>query len=140
MTLPQISTLTTNFHSIVCASSFTVPHQHNMETSTLLSLVDNLDDTIDDLEESLEPLLAATALSATTKKLPVLDKAKLYVLVVYAVESLLFCTFSSSGGNFGWSMDYGRIADAPTSVSEIEWSCSKVPPGVSGTHAREAVL
>jgi exosome complex protein LRP1 len=39
-----------------------------METAELLSLVEHLEDNIDDLEESLEPLLSA-ALSATTKKL-----------------------------------------------------------------------
>lgn len=62
----------------------------DMETTDLLSLVEHLEVNIDDLEDSLEPLLAA-ALSATTKKLPVLDKAKLYVLIVYSIESLLFC-------------------------------------------------
>ena len=64
-----------------------------METSNLLSLVENLEDNIEDLEENLEPLLTA-ALAATTKKLPVLDKAKLYVLIVYSIESLLFCMWS----------------------------------------------
>ncbi|KAH0543764.1 hypothetical protein FGG08_001946 [Glutinoglossum americanum] len=45
---------------------------------------------IDDLRDALEPLLA-TALSHNAAKLPLLDKAKLYVLVTYAIESLLFC-------------------------------------------------
>lgn len=63
-----------------------------MDTAELLSLIEHLEDNIDDLEESLEPLLAA-ALSVTTKKLPVLDRAKLYVLIVYSIESLLFCWF-----------------------------------------------
>ena len=61
-----------------------------MKTEDLLSLVEDLDDSIEDLEENLAPLLNA-ALSATTKRLPMLDRAKLYVLVVYSVESLLFC-------------------------------------------------
>ena len=61
-----------------------------METSELVSLVEHLEDNIDELEENIEPLLSAT-LTATTKKLPLLDKAKLYVLIVYAIESLLFC-------------------------------------------------
>jgi exosome complex protein LRP1 len=62
-----------------------------MDTSTLLSLLEDLEENIDDLEESLEPLLEA-ALSVTTKKLPLLDRAKLYTLIVYSIESLLFCT------------------------------------------------
>ena len=85
-----ISTSVTSFH-YPRTSPVPAGPLANMETQNLLGLVDQLDDNIDDLEDSLEPLLA-TALSATTKKLPVLDKAKLYVLIVYAIESLLFCT------------------------------------------------
>lgn len=62
-----------------------------MDEKEILSLVEHLEHNIDQLEERLEPLLSAT-LTTTTKKLPVLDKAKLYVLIVYSIESLLFCT------------------------------------------------
>ena len=62
----------------------------NMETVDLETLVELLDDNIDDLEEALEPLLR-NALSDTAGKLPLLDKAQLYVLVTYAIESILFC-------------------------------------------------
>jgi exosome complex protein LRP1 len=62
----------------------------NMDSTAILSLLEQLDDEIDDLEESLTPILK-TALSETTSKLPLLDKAKLYVLVTYAIESILFC-------------------------------------------------
>ncbi len=61
-----------------------------MDSSKILALIEQLDDEIDDLEESLEPLLKA-ALSDTASKLPLLDKAKLYVLATYAIESMLFC-------------------------------------------------
>ena len=64
-----------------------------MDTSTLISLLEDLEENIDDLEESLEPLLE-TAFTVTTKKLPLLDRAKLYTLIVYSIESLLFCTQS----------------------------------------------
>ena len=64
-----------------------------METSDLVSLIEQLDDNIDDLEEALDPLLR-NALSNTAGKLPLLDKAHLYVLITYAIESLLFCMFS----------------------------------------------
>lgn len=56
----------------------------------ILSLLEQLDDEIDDLEDSLAPVLE-TGISDTASKLPLLDKAKLYVLVTYAVESILFC-------------------------------------------------
>jgi exosome complex protein LRP1 len=62
-----------------------------METASLRPLAEQLEDQIDDLEETLEPLIQY-ALSETAAKLPLLDKAKLYVLVTYAIESILFCT------------------------------------------------
>ncbi len=61
-----------------------------MEVTDLAPLIDQLDDNIDDLQDSLQPLLQA-ALSDTAAKLPLLDKAKLHVLVTYALESILFC-------------------------------------------------
>ena len=61
-----------------------------MEITDLVPLIEALDDNIDDLEEALEPLLQS-ALSDTAGKLPLLDKAQLYVLVTYAIESILFC-------------------------------------------------
>ncbi|CAG8960118.1 hypothetical protein HYFRA_00010597 [Hymenoscyphus fraxineus] len=69
-----------------------------MDSSKVLSLVDQLDDDIDDLEEALGPLIK-TALSETTSKLPLLDKAKLYVLVTYAIESILFSYLRVNGVN-----------------------------------------
>jgi exosome complex protein LRP1 len=56
----------------------------------VLALVDQLDDEIDDLEEALAPVLD-NKLADTASRLPVLDKAKLYILTTYAVESILFC-------------------------------------------------
>ncbi|KAF7502667.1 hypothetical protein GJ744_005280 [Endocarpon pusillum] len=67
-----------------------------MDATNLVSLVEHLEDNIDELEENLEPLLSA-ALTATTQKLPVLDKAKLYVLIVYSIESLLFSYLRLNG-------------------------------------------
>lgn len=61
-----------------------------MESTDLVPLIELLDDNIDDLEEALAPLLRG-ALSDTAGKLPLLDKAPLYVLVTYAIESIIFC-------------------------------------------------
>lgn len=62
-----------------------------MDGAHVLSLLEQLDDEIDDLEEALEPITKAP-LATISSKLPVLDKAKLYVLTTYAIESVLFCT------------------------------------------------
>jgi len=67
-----------------------------MDVTKVLSLLDQLDDEVDDLEETLDPLLK-TALSETTSKLPLLDKAKLYVLITYAIESTLFSYLRLNG-------------------------------------------
>jgi hypothetical protein len=63
-------------------------------TSKILSLLEQLDDEIDDLEEAISPLIKKP-LSESASKLPLLDKAKLYVLVTYAIESMLFCKSQS---------------------------------------------
>lgn len=67
-----------------------------MDIEDLQSLVEDLSENIDDLETALSPLLK-TALSASTSKLPLLDKAKLYVLATYAIESLLFSALRLNG-------------------------------------------
>lgn len=61
-----------------------------MESKALLELIDQLDGNLENLEDALDPLLA-DSLAASTKKLPILDRAKLNITVVYAIESLLFC-------------------------------------------------
>lgn len=60
------------------------------EASDLTPLLEQLEDSIDDIEEVLEPLLER-GLTATAQKLPLLDKAKLHVLLSYSIESLIFC-------------------------------------------------
>ncbi|KAK7731364.1 hypothetical protein SLS57_001303 [Botryosphaeria dothidea] len=67
-----------------------------MDTADLHPQVEALDDNIDDLEDALGPLLQ-TALSAHASKLPLLDKAKLYTLVTYAIESILFSYLNLNG-------------------------------------------
>lgn len=62
-----------------------------MESADLIPLIEQLDDNVDDLEEALAPILESTVIESS-KKLPVLDKAKFHVLITYALESLIFCT------------------------------------------------
>jgi len=67
-----------------------------MDSTSILSLLERLESEIDGLEDSLVPLLE-TDLSNITSKLPLLDKAKLYVLMTYAVESILFSYLRLNG-------------------------------------------
>lgn len=61
-----------------------------MDPIDLMPLIEQLDDDIDDLEDAMAPLLQKN-LSDIAGKLPLLDKAQLYVLATFAIESLLFC-------------------------------------------------
>ena len=61
-----------------------------MDTTDLVPFLDSLDDDIDGLEVALAPL-TKFALTDVASKLPLLDKAQLFVLVTYAIETILFC-------------------------------------------------
>ncbi|EMC98038.1 hypothetical protein BAUCODRAFT_32044 [Baudoinia panamericana UAMH 10762] len=67
-----------------------------MDTADIEAQVEDLSSNIDDLEEALAPLLK-TALSTSASKLPLLDKAKLYVHATYAIESILFSALRLNG-------------------------------------------
>ena len=80
----------------------------------LSPLIEQLDDSIDDLEEALAPLLKS-ALSDTAAKLPLLDRAKLYVLSTYAIESLIFCKI------YPIRFDFTHLSFS-TSISKAQWN------------------
>ncbi|EKV16625.1 Exosome-associated family protein [Penicillium digitatum] len=69
-----------------------------MDPTYLLPLLEQLDDNVDDLEDVLQPLLARTILKSSNK-LPVMDKAKLHVLITYTLESLIFSYLRLHGVN-----------------------------------------
>lgn len=60
-----------------------------MDTVDLVTLLEALDDDIDGLEEALGPVTKG-ALTDTASRLPLLDKAQLYVLITYAIETILY--------------------------------------------------
>jgi hypothetical protein len=60
-----------------------------MDLNDITPQLDQLDQDLDQAKEVLKPLLGD--LGDLSSKLPLLDKAKLYVLATYAIESLLFC-------------------------------------------------
>ncbi|EHK42912.1 uncharacterized protein TrAtP1_001942 [Trichoderma atroviride] len=64
---------------------------------TIAPLVEKLDSQLDKLEDALEPLLGN--LSEMASQLPLLDRAKLYSLTAYAIESLLFSSMKVQGAD-----------------------------------------
>lgn len=61
-----------------------------MDPIDIEPMIEELEENIDDLEAALAPLLRG-ALSDTMNKLPVLDRAQLYVTATWSIESILFC-------------------------------------------------
>ncbi|KAJ2966019.1 hypothetical protein NQ176_g10340 [Zarea fungicola] len=57
--------------------------------------LDKLDSQLDDLEEALAPLLGN--IDEISSQMPLLDKAKLFSLTAYSIESLLFSALKLQG-------------------------------------------
>jgi len=66
-----------------------------MDVTDISPQLDQLDVDLDQLQTALQPLLGD--MTDISSKLPLLDKAKLYVLVSYAIESLLFSSLRLNG-------------------------------------------
>ncbi|KAF3765080.1 putative Lrp1, nuclear exosome-associated nucleic acid binding protein [Cryphonectria parasitica EP155] len=66
-----------------------------MDVTDITAHLDKLDGNINELEASLKPLLSN--LNETASKLPLLDRAKLYVTVAYAIESTLHSALRVGG-------------------------------------------
>lgn len=69
------------------------------EDTAFDAMVESLADSVTTLEGDLKPLLENFA--EISSKLPVLDQAKLNVLLAYSIESLLFSTFTCLS-HMGW--------------------------------------
>lgn len=54
--------------------------------------IDRLDFQLDNLEDAIAPLLKN--MEDMSSQLPLLDKAKLFSVTAYAIESMLFCQSS----------------------------------------------
>ncbi|KAI0803878.1 Sas10/Utp3/C1D family-domain-containing protein [Xylaria sp. FL0064] len=66
-----------------------------MDPADILPSLERLDDAIDNLEEALQPIV--DNVTDVASKLPLLDKAKFYVLTVYSIESTLFSALRLNG-------------------------------------------
>jgi hypothetical protein len=76
--------------ALIASHTTNLPQVLKMNTESAQESLKALSSSISDLEKQLQPLLTS-ALSDSTKKLPLLDRAKLYITIVYAIESLIFC-------------------------------------------------
>jgi transposase len=79
-----------NYSATIKFNNLKSKNKVEMDVVDLLPAVERLEENIDDLEEALQKLLGSS-LEETSRKLPLLDRAKLHVLVTYTLESLLHC-------------------------------------------------
>ncbi|KAK0633608.1 Sas10/Utp3/C1D family-domain-containing protein [Immersiella caudata] len=92
-----------------------------MDVSDITPQLQKLDGDLDSLEEAIKPLLEN--IGDVTSKLPLLDKAKLYVLVAYAIESLLFSSMrlnSVDAKNHAIFTELTRIKQYFEKIQKIE--------------------
>jgi exosome complex protein LRP1 len=101
----------------------------------LPDLVEDLEVNIDELTSTLSPLLS-TPLSTTATSLPLLDKAKLYVLAAYAIESLLFSTLQASGVDAKSHALFAELARLRTYFAKIKDIEERAPGGAWEGRAR----
>lgn len=94
-----------------------------MDTANLLALLEQLDDHMDDLEEDLQPFIGQS-LTKVSKNLPVMDKAKLHVLITYTLESLLFCMFQG----FHWENSPAIFTDISAAYLRLHGIDAKQHP------------
>ncbi|KAJ2902762.1 hypothetical protein MKZ38_000116 [Zalerion maritima] len=66
-----------------------------MDVKDITPLIANLDDDLDNLEDALAPLM--DDLSGTANKLPLFDKARLYIWATYAIENIMFSSLRLNG-------------------------------------------
>jgi exosome complex protein LRP1 len=101
----------------------------------LPDLVEDLEVNIDELTTTLAPLLS-TPLSTTATSLPLLDKAKLYVLAAYAIESLLFSTLQASGVDAKSHALFAELARLRTYFAKIKDIEERAPGGAWESRSR----
>ncbi|KAI1176511.1 Sas10/Utp3/C1D family-domain-containing protein [Nemania sp. FL0916] len=96
-----------------------------MDPTDVRPSLDLLNDAIDDLEEALKPMANMADMAS---KLPLLDKAKLYLLLTYSVESLLFSGLRLNevdAKEHPVFQELARVRQYFTKVKEIEFPAQK---------------
>jgi hypothetical protein len=77
-----------------------VPLPPSSSTNSLPSLLETLSSRLTDTEEALSLLLdSPSTLTEQVDSLPLLDRAKFYVTLTYAIDSLIFCYLRTRGAN-----------------------------------------
>lgn len=90
-----------------------------MDTTKISASIDSLSSDLDTLEEALAPLLN-TPITTLSAPLPLVDKAKLYTLSTYAIESLLFSYVRLTGADAKTHPVFAELARTKTYFDKIK--------------------
>ena len=93
--------------------------------------LDKLEGQLDDLEDALQPLL--DNLEEMASQVPLLDKAKLFSLTAYSIESLLFCETH-------WTLHLEGTGLTPSSIVETSRNRRAEARRLHGTQARPTIF
>lgn len=102
-----------------------------MEIADLFPFLQTLEDDLDKLEEAVAPLIYGT-LAKAVFKLPVLDKAQHYVVVAYAIETIIFCKL--------YTMHCFTSLLNVISISATQWRQRHGACGLRRNRAGQAIL
>ena len=103
-----------------------------MDVSDIAPQLQQLEKELDHAQDVLKPFLGD--LNAISSKLPLLDKAKFFVLVTYTIESLLFC--KSLHLIVSWNSHMLTLTSGP---AHQRCRCQE-PPRFHRDHPRPSVL
>ena len=98
-------------------------------------LLDRLEDNLDDVEDAFRPL---RNMSETALALPLLERAKLYTLATYSLESLLFSALKLNGTNPKEHAVFGEIARVRQYFDKI--AKAEAPPPETSARPVEQTL
>lgn len=102
-----------------------------MSTSALHPQLTELNDNLEDLEELLQPITTTRTIANTATSLPVADKARLYVLTTYALESLLFSYLRLAGAEVKDHPIRQELSRVRNYVQKIKEAQEAPPPGMA---------
>lgn len=104
-----------------------------MADSDPLSHLSLLDEQLDDLTEALTPLLTTPGLQSLTSTLPIVDQARLSVLTVYTLESLLFTYLRLNGVD-------AKAHPVMTELARVRQYVDKINAAQAGPQKRAAAV
>ncbi|KAH8882684.1 hypothetical protein GQ53DRAFT_444503 [Thozetella sp. PMI_491] len=108
-----------------------------LDVTDISPLIKQLDGNLDELQAAIKPLLGN--LEDVSSKLPLLDRAKLHVMVAYAIESVLFSTLQLNGGDARQHAVFTEITRIRQYFEKIKKAETPAPQRETGLNTQAAM-